>query len=72
MAILVARAGLTLNAGQMADLVLSWRQLNEMMSRIPRNQPLLADVPLGYAPPLPARSAPGPRSRATAARRGRR
>ncbi len=40
---MVARAGLTLNPGQMADLVLAWRQLAGLIAMIPRDRPLADD-----------------------------
>ena len=36
MEFLVTRTGLTLNAGQMADLVLAWRQVSALIATIPR------------------------------------
>jgi hypothetical protein len=43
MDLLVARTGLTLNPGQMADLVLAWRQLAGLIASIPRSPALLDD-----------------------------
>lgn len=40
---MVARAGLILNPGQMADLVLAWRQLAGLIAVIPRDRPLADD-----------------------------
>ena len=37
---MVARAGLKLNPGQLADLVLAWRQIAELAAMIPRDRPL--------------------------------
>jgi hypothetical protein len=42
MDLLVARTGLTLNPGQMADLVLAWRQLVGLIASIPP-APAMAD-----------------------------
>jgi hypothetical protein len=42
MDLLVARTGLTLNPGQMADLVLAWRQLAGLIASIPP-APAMAD-----------------------------
>ena len=50
---LVAQAGLTLNAGQMADLVLAWRQMVGLVARIPRNRPLLDDQAYVFRLPPP-------------------
>lgn len=83
MALLTARAGLALNPGQMADLVLAWRQLLELAALIPRERPLvddfayaprLAPPPLSrHAPPrvarrTPRRAKPVPKKRAPAKR----
>jgi hypothetical protein len=43
MDLLVARADLTLNPGQMADLVLAWRQLGVMIASLPRRAVLDED-----------------------------
>ena len=51
MACLVGRAGLTLNAGQMADLVLGWRHLAELIARLPRDRPLIVDLPFTVSAP---------------------
>lgn len=54
---MVARAGLTLNPGQMADLVLAWRQLAGLIAMIPRDRPLADDQAYVFRlpPPAPAR-----------------
>ena len=68
MAQLVAQAGLALNAGQMADLALAWRQLVGLLARIPRDRPLLDDQAYVFrlpAPVVPAESA-APKSPAVA------
>lgn len=41
---LVARAGLSLNPGQMADLVLIWRQVAALIAALPRERPLADDA----------------------------
>lgn len=53
---MVAQAGLTLNAGQMADLALAWRQIVGLVARIPRGRPLLDDQAYVFrvAPPATA------------------
>lgn len=51
---MVAQAGLTLNAGQMADLALAWRQIVGLVARIPRNRPLLDDQAYVFRVPPPA------------------
>lgn len=50
---MVAQAGLTLNAGQMADLVLAWRQMVGLLARIPRKRPLLDDQAYVFRVPPP-------------------
>ena len=62
---MVAQAGLTLNAGQMADLALGWRQMVGLLARIPRDRALLDDQAFVFrlAPPAPA---PAQKTRATA------
>jgi hypothetical protein len=52
---MVARAGLTLNPGQLADLVLAWRQLSGLIAAIPRDRPLADDQAYVFRlPPAPA------------------
>ena len=51
---MVARAGLTLNPGQMADLVLAWRQLAGLIAAIPRDRPLADDQAYVFCLPAPA------------------
>ena len=58
MQVLVSRAGLTLNPGQMADLVLAWRQVVALVASIPRDRPLLDDQAFVFRlPPPPVRLA---------------
>jgi hypothetical protein len=66
MDLLVARTGLTLNPGQMADLVLAWRQLAPMIAAIPRETAPADDQAFVFR--LPDPSAP-PALRKTAASR---
>ena len=54
MQVLVSRAGLTLNPGQMADLVLAWRQVVGLMGLIPRDRPLADDQAFVFRLPPPA------------------
>jgi hypothetical protein len=51
---LVARAGLVLNPGQMADLVLVWRQLSGLIASIPHDRPMVDDFASVFRLPLPA------------------
>jgi hypothetical protein len=57
MQVLVARAGLTLNPGQMADLVLGWRQVVGLMGLISRDRPLVDDQAFVFRLPPPDGSA---------------
>ena len=65
---MVARAGLTLNPGQMADLVLAWRQLAGLIAVIPRDRPLADDQAYVFRLPAPAadrQPAPKPAAKPT-------
>jgi hypothetical protein len=53
MQVLVSRAGLTLNPGQMADLVLAWRQVVALLALIPRDRPLVDDQAFVFRLPPP-------------------
>jgi hypothetical protein len=59
MDLLVARTGLTLNPGQMADLVLAWRQVAALIAAIPRSTALLDDQAYVFRLPGPP-AAPTP------------
>jgi hypothetical protein len=63
MQILVSRTGLVLNPGQVADLVLAWRQLATLIAAMPRDRPLADDMALVFRPP-PAPQAPPAAQRA--------
>src|SRR5271168_859121 len=54
MQVLIARAGLTPNPGQVADLVLAWRQIVGLLGLIPRDRPLLDDQAFVFRVPPPA------------------
>jgi len=54
MQVLIARAGLTLNPGQVADLVLAWRQIVGLLGLIPRDRPLRDDQAFVFRVPSPA------------------
>lgn len=55
MQILVSRTGLVLNPGQVADLVLAWRQVAMLIGSIPRDRPLADDLAVSFRlPPPPA------------------
>lgn len=55
---MVNRAGLTLNAGQTADLALGWRQVTDLLIRIPRNRPMADEQAAVFRlpPPRPSRA----------------
>jgi hypothetical protein len=72
MQVLVARAGLTLNPGQVADLVLAWRQIVGLLGLIPRDRPLLDDQAFVFRvppPAAPAKPAATPRQPPSTARK---
>lgn len=70
MAQAVRRAGLTLNPGQLADLVLAWQQLVGLAARIPRNRPFVDDFTTVFRPPPPAAApAAGPARKAARPRK---
>jgi hypothetical protein len=54
MQILVSRAGLVLNPGQVADLVLAWRQIAGLIAGMPHARPLADDMALRFRLPPPA------------------
>lgn len=59
---LVARAGLELNPGQLADLVLVWRQLSGLVGQLPRERALRDDLAFAFRltpPPADATSMAG-------------
>jgi hypothetical protein len=78
MQLLLSRAGLVLNPGQVADLVLAWRQVAGLIASISRDRPLADDmaltfrlaVPAGAVSPAPAQSRPqAPPKRKAAAKK---
>jgi hypothetical protein len=73
MQLLLSRAGLVLNPGQVADLVLAWRQVAGLIALIPHDRPLADDAAYAFRLPPPARAAaivvrprPAAKSKATA------
>ena len=67
MQILVSRAGLVLNPGQVADLVLAWRQVAGLIASLPQDRPLADDLAYSFRLPPPCRR-PGTTAGARAAR----
>lgn len=75
MQILISRSGLVLNPGQMADLVLAWRQVAGLIATIPPGRKLADDMAIAFRLPPPdasgaaeARPSPQPARKAPAAR----
>lgn len=72
MQLLLSRAGLVLNPGQIADLVLAWRQVAVLIAGIPRERPLADDLAYAFrltppaAPAAKAAPRPAPRAKAKA------
>lgn len=68
--ILVSRAGLVLNPGQVADLVLAWRQVAGLIGAMPRERKLADDMALVFRLPppagLPSRPGSSPRAKTAA------
>lgn len=58
MQILVSRAGLVLNPGQVADLVLAWRQIAGLIAGLPADRPIADDMAVVFRLPPPAATAP--------------
>jgi hypothetical protein len=54
MQLLLSRAGLALNPGQVADLVLAWRQMAGLIASIPHDRPLADDMAVAFRLPPPA------------------
>jgi hypothetical protein len=66
MQLLLSRAGLALNPGQVADLVLAWRQVAGLIASLPRDRPLADDMAYAFrlAPRGGATSNAGPKAAA--------
>ena len=61
MQLLLSRAGLVLNPGQVADLVLAWRQVAGLIASITHDRPLADDMALTFRLPPPAGTPPAAR-----------
>lgn len=70
MQILLSRAGLVLNPGQIADLVLAWRQLAGLIAGIPQGRELADDFAFAFRVP-PPEEPPGPARTVAGAKAGR-
>ncbi len=53
MQVLLSRSGLVLNPGQVADLVLAWRQVAALIATIPTDRPLADDMATAFRLPPP-------------------
>ncbi|WP_291295866.1 hypothetical protein [Elioraea sp.] len=56
--LLIRRAGLTLNAGQKADLAVSFQHLVTLAAKLPRARSLFDEPAFVFHPSMPARAAP--------------
>ena len=56
---MLSRAGLALNPGQIADLVLAWRQVAGLITLIPHDRPLADDMALAFRLVPPSGGAAG-------------
>jgi hypothetical protein len=65
MQLLLSRAGLVLNPGQVADLVLAWRQLAGLIAAIPHDRPLSDDMASTFRLTSPKGAAAPPAARVT-------
>src|SRR5579883_1876957 len=70
MQLLLSRAGLVLNPGQVADLVLAWRQVAALIASIPHDRPLVDDMAVAFrlSPPAESRSVATPKPKQAAPR----
>src|SRR5438094_747739 len=64
MQLLLSRAGLALNPGQVADLVLAWRQVAGLIASIPHDRPLADDFAFAFRLTPPVSAAEPPPARA--------
>jgi len=60
MQLLLSRTGLVLNPGQVADLVLAWRQVAALIATIPHDRPLADDMAFAFKLPAPSVTPPLP------------
>jgi hypothetical protein len=59
MEFLISRTGMSLNAGQVADLVLAWRQVSALAATIPRRPVAADDFAFAFRLPPPKAAKPG-------------
>ena len=60
MQLLLSRTGLVLNPGQVADLVLAWRQVAALIASIPHDRPPADDMAYAFRLPPPVDVRPAP------------
>lgn len=67
MQLLLSRAGLALNPGQVADLVLAWRQVAALIASMPHDRPLADDMALAFrlTPPVSVPGGASPKAAGT-------
>lgn len=58
--LLIRRAGLTLNAGQKADLAVAYQHLVMLAAKLPRNRPFADEPAFAFHPPPPPPPAEAP------------
>jgi hypothetical protein len=70
MQLLLSRTGLVLNPGQVADLVLAWRQVAALIATIPHDRPLADDMAYAFrlSPPADVAASAAARAPRKAAR----
>ena len=68
MQLLLSRAGLVLNPGQVADLVLAWRQVAGLIAAMPHDRPLADDMACTFRLPPPSGTAVSVQPARTAAK----
>lgn len=57
---MIRRAGLTLNAGQKADLAVSFQHLVTLAAKLPRERKLSDEPAFVFLPPMPPAASPEP------------
>jgi len=68
MQLLLSRTGLVLNPGQVADLVLAWRQVAGLIAAMPHDRPLADDMACTFRLPSPSGTAVSVQPARTAAK----
>jgi hypothetical protein len=68
MQLLLSRTGLVLNPGQVADLVLAWRQVAGLIAAMPHDRPLADEMACTFRLPSPSGTAVSVQPARTAAK----